>query len=344
MNYEEELYKSLKSLPVCHDESLGYSGFVTVRCPFCGDSRKNPNNAHLYIKIIVDKDDRQWYKCQRCQEGGLVDDFLLDSLGIYDPILSELQKERNKNISKIVGKKGYRYNKIPTLKLLPPLDNIYTDAKIKYIENRLGIKLSIQDILNYKMVLNYWDFFKYNYIKQFTRHSNIIEGLDKNYIGFLTTKNEFINSRKIYDDYDDYFKRYINYNIFGLKDNTIRLYTITNKIDLMKNFKIIMAEGIFDIIGIHNHFYKKKKSDNLIFCAVLGSGYESAINYFIKRGILFADYYIYSDKEVKLSQYKKLKKKLDYKISDSKFIIFYNELGKDYGVTKDKIKLIKYEI
>lgn len=342
--YEQVLYELLTSLPVHDDSTFTYDGTIKVRCPFCGDSPKNKKSTHLFVKVMVDEGDVQYYKCMRCSAGGWVDSYLLELLQLYNPDLDELEKERNKKRKSISGKKGFRTNNIARLRLLAPLNNNTTKKKIKYIENRLGITLTTQDILNYRMVLNYYDFFNYNNITEFTRHKNILNALDENYVGFITTNNEFINSRKIIEEYDKYQKRYINYDIFNL-NNTSKLYVISNdKVDIMAKAHIILAEGVMDIIGIFNHIYNKEINSNTIYCAVLGSGYEYAIKYFISKGILFADYDIYSDDSISISEYRNLIKKLDYKVLDSNINIHYNTIKKDCGVKKEEISLRSYKL
>lgn len=342
--FEQCVYRLLCSLRI-HNDNYKYNGRVVVRCPFCGDSIKSERSTHMYVLLKTDNNKFPSYYCQRCKANGYVDEYFLDLLGLYDNNLSYLYGLKRTQLSKNAGRVGFKTNKVKELKLLPPLNNKITKEKISYVQDRLGILLTVKDIINYKMVLNLYDFLNYNKITEFTRHEQIMEGLDKFYIGFLSTRNEFINMRNIYDKrIDNYLKRYINYNIFGLDDNTKRFYTLSGRVNKFKRCKVVIAEGPFDIIGIHNHIYGKKYEDNIIFCAVQGIGYENLIKYLCKLGILFADYEIYSDKEVSLGFYKDLKSSLDYRVKDSEFTICYNTLSKDCGVTADKINIKKYKI
>lgn len=339
--FEQCLYKLLKTKQI-HNDTYVMNGFVSVRCPFCGDSKKSATHTHLYVKVRVDKGERQWYKCQRCGTGGVVDSYLMDLLNLYDQEFDYLKGVRDTKLAKYAGNKGYRLNNTHT-KLLPPLNNKSTKDKLSYLENRLGIKLEYKDILDLKIITNFYDFFNYNNIKNFTRKPFIMDGLDSEYIGFLTTRNEFINARKLGPE-DKYLKRYINYNIFGIEDDTRKLYTIRTVPNVMKKVKIVMAEGVFDIISIYFNLYNKKQDETTIYCAVLGMGYQAAIQYFMKLGFIFADYEIYSDEGIPLDDYRRLKRNFGHRLRDSKMTICYNTLSKDCGVPKDKIKLKKFDV
>lgn len=332
----------LLSLPVYNDTSY-YNNMIGVRCPFCGDSKKSLTKTHLNVRLTDEEFSVPVYRCNRCGASGRVDSYFLDLLGLYNSDFEYENKINNKNAALIVGNKGFKQNKIKPIKLLPPLNNESTRIKKEYIENRLGIKLTVEDIKRYKIIFNLYDFLEYNKIKTLTRKEYITDGLDNQYVGFLTCNNEFINFRNI-GNIDEYYKRYINYNIFGIQDNTKRFYILSNNINIMKKCKIIIAEGVFDILGIYNHIYNKETKDNVLFCAVQGMGYNNIIKYINKLGIIFANYEIYSDAEVELKKYIKLKDELGFRVENSKFTICYNLLSKDCGVTKDKIKIKKYEI
>ena len=41
---------------------------------------------------------------------------------------------------------------------------------------------------------------------------------------------------------------------------------------LLKRTKLVITEGIFDIIGVYTHFYKENNDKNIIFAAACGKG------------------------------------------------------------------------
>lgn len=338
------MYSVLKTLPVCIDDQYKSEGLVVVRCPFCGDSKKSKHKGHFYIRVRPAEDEPIWYKCHRCATGGVMDSYTLGLLSLYDDEVDMLAKEHQTNMTRQFGSKGLRVSDIKKIKLLPPLNNAYTRAKLNYLNNRLGIKLTQEDIFKYKIVFNLKDFLSYNNIKTLTRNPKVIDELDELYVGFLSTNNEFINFRIIDDSLiNKYRKRYENYNLLDSHENTRRFITVKQKINLMKDIDIISCEGPLDLIGIHQHVYNKEDK-NKIFVANMGMSAESLMNYFIKRGVIFNRLKIFGDGDVNLEYYRNLKKKLGYKYRAGEIEVFYNVYKgeKDFGVPKERIKLRSY--
>ena len=74
-----------------------------------------------------------------------------------------------------------------------------------------------------------------------------------------------------------------------------------------------------------------------------GKSYRSTIEKIIRMGFLDLDIVIYSDGDVDIDFYKNMKK--DWSIlKRSKITIYYNTIGKDYGVKKSDIILRKVVI
>lgn len=352
MNIREEyairIHSCLKNAQrVCIESLLKSDGMLIARCPFCGDSVKNKNKGHLYIKVRPNDDEIPWYKCHRCGSGGLIDAYFLELMLVYDDEIIGLGKEIRTDMTKKFGATGLRYNKKKdAIKLLPPLNNEYTKMKLRYLNNRLGIKLTQEDLYQYKIVLNLKDFLKYNNINSFTRHQKIIDDLDELYVGFLSADNEFINFRIIDNKLiTNYRQRYINYNIFDSHENTKRFIIMKDKVNIMKDIDIISCEGPMDLIGIHQHLYNKENK-NKIFVANMGMSAESVMLYLIKRGIIFNQLSIYADVGVPISYYRQLKSKLGYKYMGDTINVYYNNFKgeKDFGIPKEKIKVKSYII
>ena len=53
-----------------------------TRCPFCGDSQKNFNTGHLYIRINVEDNFPIVYNCFKCNESGIVGSEFLNVMDI----------------------------------------------------------------------------------------------------------------------------------------------------------------------------------------------------------------------------------------------------------------------
>ena len=341
--YAKKVYNILKEADLkVKNDTVYYNGQFGVKCPYCGHTDKSRTSTHLNIKLTNLDGGFPVFRCVKCETSGKVDKEFLEDLEIYNTDLSYLQSQLKIEMSKNVHRKGLKNNKVQ-IKILPPLNINSTHTKIQYLEDRLGIKLTTKDILHYKIILNLKDFLAYNKLN-YTRDPRVIDSLDEKYIGFLSANNEFISFRNITGNYNKYEKRYINYNIFNLDENTRRIYTIPNKINILKPVHVILAEGAIDILGIYNHIYNKNPDENTLFVATMGMGHDNVIKYLNKMGILFAHYEIYSDTNMNLSDYRQMKKKLGYNLDMCTLDVCFNKLSKDCGVTKDKISIQRYRV
>ena len=107
------------------------------------------------------------------------------------------------------------------------------DYKIQYIYNRIGIGFKYADLNRLKIVLNLFDLLQRNGIKEYTRYPNVMEDLNENFLGFLSTNNCFVNLRNLGQSYSfEKPPRYINYNIFGRYNNVGRYYILPTQIDM----------------------------------------------------------------------------------------------------------------
>ena len=342
--FKYRLYSLLKTLPV-HKDQISYNGWFLCRCPFCGDSNKSQSHMHLGIGLNLDSYKAPGFKCMRCQEDGALTNNVLEMLGLYDgDIPTLIGRYRAVAAKKNIGFTGYEENVVPKLKLYAPiLDIDNTIDKVKYIEHRLMLELTNEKIKKYRVVLNILPFLQGNNIKDFTRHNYTMSQINARYFGFNTVNKEFINCRLVIGKPDDYNKRWVNYNIFGITNNSKKFYTIEASPNIMRRQTIILAEGVFDIINIYEHMYKCDDADK-IYGATLGTSYRQIIDFFIGKGILFFDLVIYSDADVNIKFYEKLKIDLGVRFN-GKMTVHYNKDGKDYGErVEKKIRLMSYAI
>jgi len=313
---------------------------ILLRCPVCLDSQKDLSHGHFSVKIDMFNDEPVIFHCFRCDISGILTPTMLRSFKINDLQLNSGLLSYNKASLGTNNKSFTLYNNNLNLRVPTPSDNERTSLKQKYIEGRLGVKFTIEELVNLKVVFNLGEFLKFNGIDTLTTNKYKARLLHNDYVGFLTARNEFINFR----DITGRNERYDKYNVYNNLDNTRKFYTIPNSIDLLTRDKITIniAEGVFDILGIYHHLYEKEHK-NIIYTSVNGCGFVSVIKYFIQMGIFGnVDVNIYSDKDKSPIFYKKLY----YELKDwiHTINLFYNEIGKDYGVTKDKIKIIKRKI
>lgn len=264
-----------------------------TRCPFCGDST-NLAHAHLSIKIDLESDAPMVYRCLKCSASGLVNDSFIEELGLY------IDEEDKKSL-RSYNKKAMKYASLVNLdveKYLVPIyqDNQLNYSKLKYINDRLGTNLSYNDAKDHKILLNLFDFMKFNSMKTIEGLSfRMMETLNYYYIGFLSCNNNCIIFRDITKTQKyRYFKVVLN----SKNVNPDTFYTIPNKIDLMytNDINIHIAEGTFDIISIKNNLVKDM--NNNFFYAMCGFGGITILKYLLHHGINTGiNLHIYSDND-----------------------------------------------
>lgn len=316
---------------------------IVMRCQFCGDSKKNLNKKRLYIKIDTTSNEPMMFHCFNCGESGILTPSILRSFQINDLELNSSLITYNKKTVGVLKKKlGITNNKFDFV--IPMPKNTESNLKKKnYIENRLGIKLTVDDIKRFRIIFNLEQFLKSNDIDTVTVSKGRYDIINRDYIGFLTSFKEFINFRDITDKNK---LRYDKYSIFKNLDNTRKFYTIPTSVDILTTDEITIniAEGIFDILGVYYNI-KNQNDKNNIYVAVCGSGYSYVIRFFLQMGLIGENVRIniYSDNDKEPDFYKSIKKDFSPWINrDIK--LYYNTLEKDFGVPSNKINIIEKRI
>src|SRR5699024_4741852 len=213
--------------------------------------------------------------------------------------------------------------------------------KIEYINNRLGIDISQEDIKKYRIILNIEDYYTNNELTSSLDQRSIdrIKNLNQNYFSFLLNDKNVINCRSMISDTKyKHFKIRINEDTNSISR---RFYSIKNDIDLSgETFNINITEGFFDIISVHENIKNKEMDNTTLYIANNGKGYLFTLDYLASIGILNANINIYSDKDVSPSDYKNNKllgRSHLTKLNGAN--IYYNnyENEKDFGVPKERI-------
>ena len=294
-----------------------------IRCPICGDSQKNPKDAHCYIKCSDDPGEPLLFNCFKCNAGGVVDKTFLNKLGLKSNLTSQLSKQR--------------YSKIGTIKKLnidvvtgtPVLNSPQT----RYIEDRLGTGFEYDDYDRFKIIWNM------NEIKNHINDIRILNTLpsSNDSISFISDDRSCILIRSFYNEDNRWRKIKI------LNSNTKSFYTIKSTLDLFTSDTITVniAEGIMDIISVYKNF---NDGSNSVYIASLGSDYISALEYMMMKGFVGKniEVKIYIDSDIDDRSFKyKLKK---FKWLFKKISIFKNIKSKDVGVQLNQIKLIEINI
>ena len=338
--YKEMLREELLSLDAAKPMK---DNRVMVRCPYCGDSIKSFDHGHLGILIDMNDDKIPLlYRCLRCDDSGIFTPTQLSDLGINNSDLRKFVLEYNAQATKTNTNNlslkihaGYKYN-IP----VDTYDKRLAQEKVDYINWRLGVNKTIDDYIKLRVVLNFAEFLVYNKIEKYTRKKEVIQNLHYNYVGFLTTLRQHIVFRSI-NGKDPRYDVYAMHN-YSSKDNLTKLYSIPFSYDLMsiEEFNVYLAEGTFDILGVYFNVCNED-TNNKVYIGICGCGYKAAIKYLINIGLfgLNVNLHIFSDKDKEPRFYKKLFEKTSkyYKSIN----LYYNDFGKDFGVPKNKIVLVR---
>lgn len=338
-NKSSEAFEALKQYLIENHRAKVVSGGreILKRCHICGDSR-DLSDAHMYIGV---KDGVIVYNCFKCNAGGSVDGRFLRDMDCYDPNIIYLCNEQNKNSS---GSNSSYSGGFKTLRTRHMVFPFYNDAfaakKMGYINNRLGLNLNQSDLANLKIVLNLKQFLNANGITKYTRDPELMDLLDKFFIGFVSMDNTYVILRRLVPEgklpsYIDY--RYINYNIFG-NNQGMKHYIIPMMINTLRPLNIHIAEGTFDIISIYRNVVTPYNANNDLFAAVCGKTYLSLIKHFIiMYGFNGFTLHIYPDSDI--PDYEMMRIKKEVSLFNIKIFVHRNMYPgeKDYGVSPDKI-------
>ena len=309
----------------------------TIRCPYCGDSRK-ANHGHFSIRI--DENDEyspMVFRCFKCDSSGLLTKDVINDLGL------NVSSELTNNLSRF-NQKSAKYNKFTDTRVesfqVPECDNVYADMKLDYINNRLGSSFNYTDAKDLKIILGLEDFIVSNKI-------NTIVGItpaqvrfyDKHYVGFLSSNRNCVTLRAI-DDYASMRYVKIVLNPRNMDPNTF--YAIPNTINMTytHDINVHITEGTFDALGvfIHNNCVK----ENNYYYSVCGYGYNTILRSLIRMGFNTGlNVHIYADNDKKDSEiiYRLRRESRVYPWLDKVYIHrngYPNQ--KDYGVRQELIK------
>jgi hypothetical protein len=312
---------------------------IRTRCPFCGDSKSDLYATSFSVNVDPSSERFGHYQCFRasCLTHGVIDsDFMyMIHLDKY-----EVEKDINKFLSSRNIKINGSYHS-RTKKELYNVINTNTniaEAKRKYINNRLGLNLSYEDLYRFKINLSLTDLLNINEINVPKDKEFYYQKLSDYGISFISAYNDYVIIRDISKS-NKLRKRYTNIPIFGKDEAISKAYCIPGKLDIMSPEPVVIniSEGAFDILGIYYHLMDRYDY-NMVYAAINGSGYLNVIKYILEQGLLCdVNVNIFSDADRSPDYYKKMIINLSPFVNNIR--LFYNDIGKDYGVRKEEIKL-----
>ena len=357
LNKERLKYFLLNHFPVAHTASGGKE--VVIRCPFCGDSQKDKRDAHFYIGLQTDKDTDFYqvapkYHCFLCNKSGtLSGDVLLEltrfNVGDDDDLIQDL------NILAYSNKRKSKYSvnktKVANLSTIGCFGNTNNDMnKLNYLNRRLGLKLTVDEALNNKIVFDLNYFLYYNGISERTLPDDVVDAISSYFIGFLSLDNSYVNLRNCSNmqmKFKAIRKSYVNYNIFDNDDDHIQFYCLPSRIDTkgVDPIHIHVAEGPFDILSVSYNLNANNRYNN-VYLSVGGKAYYTGIKTIIKQLHIGPNMVIdlYPDNDVPDSDIYRMIRK--FTIINIPIYIHRNTFGdeKDFGVDLSRIKEWTYKL
>lgn len=341
---KERVIQALMDRPVFIRKAISSPEYRT-RCPFCGDST-NENTGHLYLKIDTEDDYPILYNCFKCTESGFLTAEVLSLLDIDDEELKKDITEMNK-LSGSYKNRMFFDSKSRYIDFNYRVPKVVKNKKTEYIENRLGTTLSEDDLYDMNVITSLREFLIYNKIREATMGIGMLNELEKNYVGFLSNGSSHILFRRI----NDGDIRWMKYPITKYSNRNKIFYSIRSTIDVFTKDDVILnlAEGVFDIASVkYNLGYS---SDNTINIAVTGKYYKTVILRMIELGIVGSNITIniFSDNDEKFGKpdFSTTLKGYRYTLHSIRNLfkeinVYYNTIGKDFGVPRRMISLRKF--
>jgi len=337
-----EVINLLRTLPVYHQNSMGTQH--TVRCPYCGDSTKHSNHAHFSIKIDLSDDGPMLYNCLRCPVSGILTNDVLAELGLSlsGESYTQMNKFAKSSARKMFNTTG-EYT-VTQLKIPQYEDNSLNRPKLEYLKQRIGADFSFEECSDLKILLNLQDFVRINEIPGFAncKSDKILNILNENYIGFLSTNNNVITMRNINPTVDKKY-RYYKLMINAFYNNPNSFYGVPKSYDIMytKPVDVHITEGTFDILSVYKNLIGEDTERNF-FYAACGFGNVRIIKYLLYYGLnTNVNIHIYADKDKSDYDHKKYLRTIkDTDLVWIKNIYIHRNAfpgEKDYGVPLDHI-------
>jgi hypothetical protein len=137
---------------------------------------------------------------------------------------------------------------------------------------------------------------------------------------------------------DRYYNRKLFHDDFITTVKYVGFKFLETETLLKEGFTLCLTEGIFDALQVLN---LNKKNKNIIVLSINGKNYLQAILYMIRNGFYNIDeILIYSDDDVPHYMFINIQRQFD----DIPISLFYNAIGKDFGVEKSLIELKEVSI
>lgn len=343
----ESLYENNKVKPTYDRKEY------RTRCPYCGDS-DNPDHVHFYLKIDLTDNSGIVGHCFKCDQGGTLDKEMMELLNIDPSLINEVESF-NKSSTKADRKNFVGEETQLFFDYTIPTD--YDRNKISYIEKRIGVTLTDDDLSNMKVVTSLYDFMSINNLKM-KYDERVLNTIDKYYVGFLSSGNSYILCRNVtgreFIYKDSKLSNWIKLPLSKDATSCKCFYSISSPVDILSNDPITVnvTEGIMDILSIyHNLGYNGSNTMNI---AVTGKYYEKILIYLLSLGIVGSNVTlnIFADNDDEFNKKAKNPTTPDYLKKTLGRIfhlyghvnLYYNTYRKDFGYPNSEIMIKKIKV
>ncbi len=330
--YLARLGDELSNQPGYRDHGIEWS----IHCPFCErpDGRATHLHGHFYISKVKNAN---LVDCKKCEFSGALSLNILDRINLDAGDIVSYVKTNHKIVKVHVINLDER-NKRLNFKIPDRIQNIDSN-KLDYIESRMMVRFTPEQIVTFKLVLNLKQFLLFNKIQPKDLPKGMLQkvrGLTKDYFGFLSYYGNLIEFRRIDDD-DDSIPKTVLFNISDELKKPF-LYTPSMAFDpLTESPTIAVAEGKLDIIGIILRFGGVDRVDTIY----MATGSIGAFKRTIKHALSISGFYgctihMYLDNDKLVSKIKELAsleglRKVMGAFSNFKVKAFINTKYKDFG-------------
>ena len=322
--------------------SSGDGQWLRVQCPWCG---------HQDLSIYIDPDDGEGahYKCwsASCDRHGALTTEILREWGCIDQAtleeLARFNKSVNPKLEKtfvVREKRDYRIINLPRGNAM---------IKLRYIQERLGVPLTLDQLRDFKIQLSILDMLRLNDIREIATSESQLRSININCIGFVSMYDDYLICRNIAAKKGE--MRYYNYRLSGVRGkegkDDLKIYTLPTSIDLLdpKAANINVAEGVFSLLGAYFHTDIGKDRPNSIFTANCGTQSGSTVMQICKRfGLTKVRLNFFSDSEIGVDTYQKIYQSIRNRLDIRSMDVWYNSASDDFGHPRNEIKLKKVTI
>lgn len=291
---------------------------IVVPCIYC-EFPKKKDHYHLHIGL-----DEPIFHCFHgsCEKSGTIKKLLnaIHGHDISDRFVDKKHFEslKEKKLEKI--DKIYKDFRIPSLDTERfPLKRLCMKKRMKFLDIPLErIDGLIFDIDRFLSINKIWVTDKLAKLLPFLQN-NFICFLMKNG-GYLMFRNIDKNSNFRYYKYELQPTPFLDYYmIHGQKSNSE---------------KIILAEGIFDILTERYFDHMDIGGDAKLYASVGSASYVNLMKSLIFHEKVFTPTWIFlSDRGIHLNYYKKIKRQHPYLFVKGESLVYYNKNGKDFNDT-----------